>query len=153
MLIPGKLDLASLSLTHLPPAIYTELLGLPAEELSRPPPKEMPTQHLGPKRVDALVFEDTEENKHNVFGTPPPKPRWREPEELTSFRAGYNMIKEVEVELGLFGGLKTLDVRGLGKRSADPSFTATSSVHFQTRSQICSSFNISTFRELGLWGR
>lgn len=106
----GKLDLASLKLSHIPPEVYTELLGLAAEELSRPPPKEEVPQHIVPKRVEALSFDDTEENKHNVFGTPPPKQRWREPEELTSFRAGFNMIKEIEVELGLFGGLKTLDV-------------------------------------------
>ena len=38
------------------------------------------------------------------------KEEWNDPEELTSFKADHNMIKEIEVEIGAFGGLKVLDV-------------------------------------------
>lgn len=114
----GKLDLASLDLPHIPVEVYTELLGIPEAELSNPPPKAAPPEG-GPRipgmpHIDALSLANAhpgdEEAKARAFGTPPPKKPWSEPEELTEFKAGPNRIKEIDVELGLFGGLRTLDV-------------------------------------------
>lgn len=98
--------------------MYTDLLGIPEDELSHPPAKTGPVEALarppGQARIDALSLANAhpgdEEARARAFGTPPPKKPWSEPEELTAFKAGPNMIKEVEVELGLFGGLRTLDV-------------------------------------------
>lgn len=73
-----------------------------------------------------LQLDDVDEDdQHRVFGTPPPKPKWTEPEELTVLRAAENRIKELEVEIGLFGGLKTLDV-SLRRRGSE----AESGVHW-----------------------
>lgn len=98
--------------------MYTELLGIPEDELSNPPAKAPPPEAAprppGRSHIDALSLANArpgdEEAKARAFGTPPPKKPWSEPEELTGFKAGPNLIKEVDVELGLFGGLRTLDV-------------------------------------------
>ncbi|GMK59169.1 hypothetical protein CspeluHIS016_0701840 [Cutaneotrichosporon spelunceum] len=112
----GKLDLASLELSRIPADVYTDLLGIPEDELSNPPskpdsPEDMPRMP-GMPAIDTLALDDIndEDARARAFGTPPPKKPWSEPEELTSFKAGINRIREVDTELGLFGGLRILDL-------------------------------------------
>ncbi|KAL1413379.1 hypothetical protein Q8F55_001140 [Vanrija albida] len=107
----GKLDISSLGLEAVPPLVYTDLLGMREQDLSRPPVVEVAAKApLTPLRKSfaSLDLED----EHAVFGTPEPKKAWSEPEELVAFRAVDNLLAEVELELGFFGGLKTLDLRG-----------------------------------------
>lgn len=113
-----------MSLSALPSDVYTDLLGVPEDELSVPPAKPEPVHQAAPPKeveydsfgraISALSLEDDDTARRLAFGTPPPKNRWSEPEELTSLRAPDNRILELEVEVGLFGGLKTLDVGGEG---------------------------------------
>lgn len=107
----GKLDISNLGLDAIPPLVYTDLLGLRAADLSRPPPAEVvPKAPLTPLSKSFARLDLDNDNVHDVFGTPEPKRPWSEPEELVAFRAVDNLLAEVEVELGFFGGLKTLDV-------------------------------------------
>ncbi|WVQ85336.1 hypothetical protein IAT38_007501 [Cryptococcus sp. DSM 104549] len=117
----GKLDISSLSLDRIPAEVYTKLLGIPTSELSNPPPPPPPVLHAPrpsrPARPSTSPFavddddERTDEGRELVFGkSTKQEEAWTEPEELTSFKAGDNKIESVEVELGMFGGLRILDL-------------------------------------------
>lgn len=96
-----------------------DLLGIPESELSIPPVKE--TEEPKPKapdadfatrlgRLDLSAAADDDAARRDAFGTPEPKKKWTEPEELLALKAPDNRIERLEIEIGLFGGLKTLDV-------------------------------------------
>jgi hypothetical protein len=67
-------------------------------------------------RLADLRLAQDEDAQRRAFGTPEPKRQWSEPEELIAFRAADNRIERLELEIGLFGGLKTLDVRASTRR-------------------------------------
>jgi hypothetical protein len=108
-----------MSLPAIPPAVYMDLLGISEDELSVPPAKVV--EESRPSRADA-TFEDRlsaldlnaavadDTARRAAFGTPEPKRPWSEPEELVALRIPDNRIERLELEVGLFGGLKTLDV-------------------------------------------
>lgn len=120
---PGKLDLALLELRQLPHELYIDLLGLPVDELSNPPPAPKKDESVRtPGKPGKGAMEDSfsrlgfggdesdEDSRSIVFNQPRPQGKWVEPEELTAFKANGNMLKEIDLEVGLFGGLKNLDV-------------------------------------------
>ena len=80
---PGKLDISAFSLDRIPARVYTDLLELDVASLSRPPIE-----------------------KHET-----PKEDRSEPEELVGLKASNNEIRELDLEIGAFGGLKSIDVR------------------------------------------
>lgn len=63
--------------------------------------------------------ESDEDSRSIVFNQPRPAGKWVEPEELTAFKANGNMLKEIDLEVGLFGGLKTLDVSYIPLKATD----------------------------------
>lgn len=106
----GKLDIAGLGLDRVPSEVYTELLGLTTDQLSRPPPS-------APAGSDVRALSSELESKLHVmsreeaFGQAGRRhAEQAEPEEITLFRAGNNQIDQLEVEFGAFGGLTTIDV-------------------------------------------
>ncbi|TYJ57633.1 hypothetical protein B9479_001715 [Cryptococcus floricola] len=116
----GKLDIAGLELDRIPAKVFTELLGLDPKGLSNPPPPPSPKPTLlapkaRPASASPFATEDDFQNdalKDDVFGKPVEKEEvWTEPEaELTTFRAGHNQILTLDKEIGMFGGLKILDL-------------------------------------------
>jgi hypothetical protein len=106
----GKLDISSLSLDRIPADVYTALLGIPSDSLSRPPPPPQPKETgLKPLRGGASAGISTDSDRNAVFNQPV-RETWADPEELTSLKGSDNRILELEVEIGAFGGLRTLDV-------------------------------------------
>ncbi|WWC99490.1 hypothetical protein V866_006393 [Kwoniella sp. B9012] len=113
----GKLDLCSLSVGAIPPEVYTTLLGIPSEDLSSPPPKEIPSSDipkgsvLDPNSTPPKGLSRDEE-RSLVFGSKaaPRTKEWVEPEELTSFRISENRLQRIEREIGMFGALERLDL-------------------------------------------
>ena len=102
----GKLDISSLSLERVPADVYTALLGIPADSLSRPPPRPQPKE-TALKPLRGGVQND---NDRDAVFNQPVRETWADPEELTSLKVSDNRILELEVEIGAFGGLRTLDV-------------------------------------------
>lgn len=116
-----------LELKQLPHELYTDLLGLPLDELSNPPPRspKKDDRVRGPSMEDSfsrLGFggdESDEDSRSLIFNQPRPQSKWVEPEELTAFKANGNMLKEIDLEVGLFGGLKSLDVSYVSLETTD----------------------------------
>ncbi|WVO13174.1 hypothetical protein L204_100786 [Cryptococcus depauperatus] len=109
----GKLDLSALELESLPSKVYTSLLGLGAEELSKPPPLPQPVAPKPRPSASPFAIDDDLERieRDEVFGSVQKKEdTWSEPEELTTLKAGSNKIVDVDKEIGMFGGLKILDL-------------------------------------------
>ncbi|WVW82095.1 hypothetical protein I302_104100 [Kwoniella bestiolae CBS 10118] len=113
----GKLDLCALSLSAIPPEVYTTLLGIPEEDLSSPPPKFIPSSDI--PQGSALDPNTTppkglsrDEERSLVFGSKAAakKEAWVEPEELTSLRIAENALRGVEREIGMFGAMERLDL-------------------------------------------
>ncbi|WWC58405.1 uncharacterized protein I303_100945 [Kwoniella dejecticola CBS 10117] len=112
----GKLDLCSLSLPSIPPEVYTALLGIPADELSKPPLKEIPSSDI--PQGSELTVDSTppkglskDDERTMVFGSKTAKKaEWIEPEELTSMRIAENSLSSLEREIGMFGALERLDL-------------------------------------------
>lgn len=125
--IPGSAD-GSAPLTHLPIALYTLLLGIPAAELSRKPPASSATKSAASPfpaaararngssslddTLDALSLVDADED--DVFG------ERQEEEAVGGFIGGRDLevlkvagqaLETLDLELGLFGGMRALDVR------------------------------------------
>ncbi|KAK8865831.1 hypothetical protein IAR55_000979 [Kwoniella newhampshirensis] len=132
----GKLDISSLSLRRIPAEVYTKLLGIPLEELSSPPPPPSPrkTDIFTSPRQFGSEFPpapgpgsglDKEEERAAIFGKSLDKREnlWTEPEELTLLRAGGNELEEVEREVGMFGGLKSVDLSRNRLRSVPNCFS------------------------------
>lgn len=100
---------------------------MPVDELSNPPPQPAKKDD----RVRAPGIEDSfsrlgfggdesdEDSRSVVFNQPRPQGKWVEPEELTAFKANGNMLKEIDLEVGLFGGIKSLDVSFKELKTAD----------------------------------
>jgi hypothetical protein len=120
--IPGSAN-GSAPLTHLPIALYTLLLGIPASELSRKPPAASATKTAASPfpaaraldgALDALsLAADADED--DVFGE-----RQEEEEAVGGFIGGRDLevlkvagqaLETLDLELGLFGGMRALDVR------------------------------------------
>lgn len=108
------------ALEHIPLAMYTLLLGIPPAELSRKPPK--PTKaplspFPGSRSSSSMLAQDMDAlslGKEDVFGEE------QEDEQVGGFIGGRDLevlkvggqaLTELDLELGLFGGLKALDVR------------------------------------------
>ena len=109
----GKLDIASLNLESLPSTVFTALLGIPAGQLSRPPPSsaEDTDTIIGlASSISTNLQLEGKGTREQAFGSKPREEEWSEPEELTSLKADHNLIREIDVEVGAFGGLKVLDV-------------------------------------------
>ncbi|KAK4689115.1 hypothetical protein P7C73_g1000, partial [Tremellales sp. Uapishka_1] len=106
---PGKLDIASLKLARVPAEVYTKFLGIPPDSLSHPPSPPRPSANL--PRLSGLHIGE-EASREQVFGksSEQREEEWVEPEELISFKAGENSIQVLDVEIGAFGGLKTIDL-------------------------------------------
>ena len=68
--------------------MYSYLLGIRPQDLSKPPGANDPV----------------------------PASSSQEVEELVSLKAGSNSIRELDVEFGAFGALKTIDVSSIGSR-------------------------------------
>ena len=107
----GKLDISSLDLERIPADVYTALLGIPADSLSRPPPPPAPKETAIKTRLTGTAPQ-TESDRNAVFNQST-RETWADPEELTSLKASDNRILELEVEIGAFGGLRSLDVGSL----------------------------------------
>ncbi|WWD17984.1 hypothetical protein CI109_102430 [Kwoniella shandongensis] len=116
----AKLDISSLSLKRIPAEVYTKLLGLQLDELSSPPPPPSPPsskkgdifttpRQFGSEFPTGLEKED---ERALIFGKSLKKGEefWVEPEELTTFRAAGNELEVLEREMGMFGGLKSVDL-------------------------------------------
>lgn len=116
----GKLDIASLELERIPEKVYISLLGLSATDLSNPLPPQSPSREsmaasgarpaigASPFAVDE---EEDSSRRDSVSGTwRREEDIWSEPEELTTLRLGNNKLVEIDREIGMFGGLKILDV-------------------------------------------
>lgn len=110
------------ALEHIPLAMYTLLLGIPPDELSRKPPK--PTKaplspFPGSRSSSSMLAQGMDAlslGKEDVFGEE------QEDEQVGGFIGGRDLevlkvggqaLTELDLELGLFGGLKALDVRSL----------------------------------------
>lgn len=107
---PGKLDIAGLGLDRVPSVVYTELLGLATDQLSRPPPAAAAGSDMRGLSRD-LESKLHAMSREEAFGQAGRKHAEKaEPEEITLFRAGNNRIDQLEVEFGAFGGLTTIDV-------------------------------------------
>ncbi|KAL7422745.1 hypothetical protein Q5752_002037 [Cryptotrichosporon argae] len=108
----GKLDLASLHLDRLPAQVYTDLLGVPLDSLSRPPSPPSDQSPALPSLGNfdsALSLAEASDRGFGANGVRR-EPAWTEPEELTNLRACDNAISEIEREIGGFGGLKSVDL-------------------------------------------
>jgi hypothetical protein len=83
----GRLNICSMELERLPKQLWTKVLGMPDNEITRPstPP----------------VGGDDDETVPSY-----------EVEDLTQLKAASNMLKEIEPEIGWFGSLRILDVSG-----------------------------------------
>lgn len=113
----GKLDISQLDLDRMPVEVYTTLLGIPADQLSRPPaPERSEESDVVRGMTTSLSTQLTLDgggSRERAFGQAhgqAAKQEWSEPEELTSLRAEGNRIREIELEIGAFGGLKAVDV-------------------------------------------
>ncbi len=108
----GKLDISSFSLQRIPVQVYTDLLGLDANSLSHPSQSQPGLDEEGVAGSFKSQLTITDESG-NPFGSRETKrEEWVEPEELTGFKALENEIRELDVEVGAFGGLKSIDVSG-----------------------------------------
>jgi hypothetical protein len=109
----GRLDLDSLDLHRIPAETYIHLLGLPAKELTRPPsPPPEPTiggSVNGLTESFGRLGQDYELDRNKAFGQKEQEEQW-DCVELIALRAGDNRIRELEPEIGSFGGLKSIDV-------------------------------------------
>lgn len=118
LVIPANLDK---SLDQLPTAMYTLLLGIPLDELSRkvPAPSHQPLNRSAlagssPDTLsDRLADLELGGNKDEVFGTE------TKDEEVGGFIGAMDLevlkvtnqqLARLDLELGLFGGLKIIDV-------------------------------------------
>lgn len=126
--IPSADDASAPPLTHLPIALYTLLLGIPPTELSRKPPRSsapktasspFPGSHArAPEAslddtLSALSLRSDAGAKDDVFGEEV------EGEDVGGFIGGRDLevlkvggqaLEELDLELGLFGGMRALDV-------------------------------------------
>lgn len=107
----GKLDISSLALERIPADVYTALMGIPRESLARPaspPPPAQVDLAIRPRATGSFAGHG-ETDRDRVFNQTR-RETWADPEEVTSFKAADNRIREIDVEFGAFGGLRTLDV-------------------------------------------
>lgn len=121
-MIPNTLDPP---LQHLPPALYTLLLGIPARELSRKPPR--PPAVTGPSfglntpdklaaKMEAMLSLDNDDDG-DAFGIGGRRKDeddedgpWMGATDLETLKVVSQEMDGLDLELGLFGGLKVLDV-------------------------------------------
>jgi len=111
--ISGTLDISSLSLLRIPAEVYTDLLGLDPASLSHPPTPPAPRLNAdlqGMTRSFEPHMAIAEDAGNRFGGKSRVKEEWVEPEELVGLRAVENEIKELDIEIGAFGGLKSIDV-------------------------------------------
>lgn len=111
-------------LKFLPPSLYTTLLSIPAKELSRKPPRppavtapnfSLSTPDKLAARLDSALSLQEEEG---VFGGKSVRAREEEESEgwigfgtdLETLKVVAHELEELDLELGLFGGLKVIDV-------------------------------------------
>ncbi|AAW42699.2 hypothetical protein CNC04030 [Cryptococcus deneoformans JEC21] len=118
----GKLDIASLELERIPPKVYISLLGLSTTDLSNPPPPPSPPREslaasrsrtaigTSPFAVDDEIDVDNSQQGLAFRTWRKEEDIWSEPEELTTLRIGNNKLVEIDREIGMFGGLKILDL-------------------------------------------
>ncbi|BEI81852.1 hypothetical protein CcaverHIS002_0210120 [Cutaneotrichosporon cavernicola] len=112
----GKLDLMSLDLPNIPADVYTDLLGIPEDD--SPTLHRSATRQRAPQESRACrrlthwpsATSVMRMRAHAPSEPRPPRNHGASPRKLTSFKAGINRIKEVDIELALFGGLRTLDL-------------------------------------------
>ncbi|KAL7410899.1 hypothetical protein BDY24DRAFT_397980 [Mrakia frigida] len=121
-------------LKFLPPSLYTTLLSIPAKELSRKPPRppavtapnfSLSTPDKLAARLDSALSLQEEEG---VFGGKSVRAREEEESEgwigfgtdLETLKVVAHELEELDLELGLFGGLKVIDFRH-NKLTAVPS--------------------------------
>ncbi|ORX33803.1 Alpha/Beta hydrolase protein [Kockovaella imperatae] len=108
MFTSGKLDISSFSLDAVPLEVYTRLLGVPPADLSRKPaPAPDSTPDIRPSSHGRSVPAPS--SREDVFGIPGREVAWGEPAELTSLKGGDNVLTELDIEIGAFGGLKSID--------------------------------------------
>ena len=119
----GKIDISSFSLSRIPPEVYTRLIGIPESDLSNPPstnpkPYMQSTKTASMDSPSARTWEnnrwvaDSAQSKEAVFGLALRDIDWGEAAELTVLSARDNEILEVEREIGVFGGVRNVDVSG-----------------------------------------
>lgn len=92
--------------------MYTALLGIPADQLSNPPPAEQADDSIKglTSSLSTQLSLQGGASRERAFNQPVKQAEWTEPEELVSLRAEGNRIKEIDIEIGSFGGLKVIDV-------------------------------------------
>lgn len=102
--------------------MYISLLGLSSTDLSKPPPPPSPPREslaasrartaigTSPFAVDDEVDVDNSQQDLMSHTWKEEEDIWSEPEELTTLRIRNNKLVEIDREIGMFGGLKILDV-------------------------------------------
>ena len=119
LVIPNTLDPP---LQHLPPALYTLLLGIPAKELQRQPAR--PPKVTGPSfelstpdklaaKLESMLSLDEDAD---AFGGKTSRRDdeedgpWMGATDLETLKVVSQEMDSLDLELALFGGLKVLDV-------------------------------------------